>query len=123
VAAREEVAVLAAHGRDAGLTGVLRVEEYLLEIVLGRSGALVDRLRARVLGPLAGIERGELVRTLQTLLRCHLDRTAASAQLHVHRNTLSYRLRRIEELSGLDLSRPRDVAYAYVALREGRSAD
>lgn len=117
-AAREEVAVLLEHGRRAGRTGLLRVEEHLLEVIVGRSPRLAARLRARLLEPLAVGERAELVRTLRTLLDCRMDRAATSAALHVHRNTLAYRLRRIEEMNGLDLSRPRDVAYAYVALQQ-----
>ena len=116
--AREDVALLLEHGRRAGLVGLQRVEDHLLEIIVARSPRLVRRLRARLLEPLAGGERAELVRTLQTLLSCRLDRNATSAVLHVHRNTLAYRLRRIEELSGLDLSSPRDVACAYVALQQ-----
>lgn len=117
-AAREEVAVLLEHGRRAGRTGLLRVEEHLLEVIVGRSPRLAGRLRARLLEPLADGERSELVRTLRTLLDYRMDRAATSAALHVHRNTLAYRLRRIEEMNGLDLSRPRDVAYAYVALQQ-----
>lgn len=115
-AAREEVAVLAEHGRREGLAGVLRVEDHLLEIIIGRSPGLVGRLRTRIVGSMAGGERAELGRTLETLLACEMDRTATSAALGVHRNTLAYRLRRIEELAGLDLNRPRDVAAVYVAL-------
>jgi DNA-binding PucR family transcriptional regulator len=34
----------------------------------------------------------------------------------VHRNTVRYRLRRFEELTGCDLAKPADAAPAYVAL-------
>ncbi|HWX95972.1 MAG TPA: helix-turn-helix domain-containing protein [Solirubrobacteraceae bacterium] len=114
--AREEVLVLAEHGRQVGLVGLVRTEDHILEILLGRSPQLAARLRATVLGPLAEHDRGELARTLRTMIACRLDRTAASRALHVHRNTLAYRLKRIEELTGLDLSSPRDLACVYVAL-------
>jgi len=113
--AREEVAALVEHGRRMGLLGRLEAEDHLLEILLGRSPRLAARLRERVLAPLAGDAHGELAHTLQTLLSCRLDRTATSAALHVHRNTLAYRLARIEEITGLDLASPRDLACAYVA--------
>jgi hypothetical protein len=115
-AAREEVLVLAEHGRRLGLAGRLRVEEHLFEVILGRSPRLRARLRKKVLAPLTGSDRGELARTLQTMVACRLDRTAASNALHIHRNTLAYRLKRIEELTGLDLDRPRDLACVYAAL-------
>ncbi len=43
--------------------------------------------------------------------------TAASAEdLHVHRNTLDYRLRRIAELTGLDLGRLDDCLLLFIGL-------
>lgn len=117
-AAREEVTVLAEHARRSGLHGRLKAEDHLLEILLWRSPRLAARLRARVLAPLADDDHGELAHTLQALIGCRLDRTATSAALHIHRNTLAYRLRRIEEITGLDLGSPRDLACVYVALGE-----
>jgi PucR C-terminal helix-turn-helix domain len=111
-----EMIALAQHARQIGLLGLLRAEDHLLEILLGSSPQLAARLRARVLAPLAADDHGELARTLQTLVSCRLDRTAASAALHIHRNTLAYRLGRIEEITGLDLSSPHDLACVYLAL-------
>jgi hypothetical protein len=115
-AARQDVAVLAEHARRAGLTGRLSAEEHIPEILLGRSPELAARLRAKVLQPLDDEDRGELARSLRMMVACRLDRTAASRALHVHRNTLAYRLKRIEEITGLDLSSPRDLACVYLAL-------
>lgn len=114
--AREEVMILAEHGREVGLAGRLRAEDHMVEILLGRSPQIALRLRANVLGPLDAHDRGELSRTLRTMIACRLDRTAASRALHVHRNTLAYRLKRIEEITGLDLDSPRDIACVYLAL-------
>jgi hypothetical protein len=122
-AAREEVIVLAEHARRAGLLGRLETREYLLEVLLGRSPRLAARLRAKVLEPLAGDEHGELVQTLRALIAGRLDRTATSAALHIHRNTLAYRLKRIEEITGLDLGSPRDLASVYVAIAGDAHAD
>jgi hypothetical protein len=120
-AAREEVTVLAEHARRVGLVGRLQAEDHLLEILLDRSPRLLARLQARVLEPLGGEEHGELAHTLRTLFDCRLDRTATSAALHIHRNTLAYRLKRIEEITGLDLASPRDLACVYVALARDRA--
>ena len=46
----------------------------------------------------------------------HYDRAAASRALHIHRNTLGYRLHRVERLTGLDLTSPRDLACLYLAV-------
>lgn len=114
--AREEVVALAERARRAGLTGKLDAEDHLLEILIERARPVTSRLRARVLEPLAQEDHGDLARTLRTLVACRLDRTAASAALHVHRNTLAYRIKRIQEITGLDLASPRDLACIYVAL-------
>jgi DNA-binding PucR family transcriptional regulator len=39
--------------------------------------------------------------------------------LHVHRNTLAYRLRQIEEITGLNLGSSRDLACANLAIGMG----
>lgn len=114
--AREELALLAEHGRRTGLRGRLQAEDHLPEILMLRSPRAAAQLRATVLGPLADPEHEELVRTLRTLLEHRFDRAATSATLHIHRNTLAYRLRRIEEITGLDLENPRDLASVYLAL-------
>ena len=46
---------------------------------------------------------GELTRTLRSYLNHAGNGPAASAELHIHRTTLYYRLGRIRELTGLDL--------------------
>jgi PucR C-terminal helix-turn-helix domain len=120
-AAREEVVLLAEHARHAGISGRLRVEEHLLEILLDRSPRLRARLRARVLGSLDADEHAQLAHTLRALLACRLDRTATAAALHIHRNTLAYRLKRIERIAGLDLASPRDLACVYAALASERA--
>lgn len=114
--AREELVRLAEHGRRLGLRGVIDAEDHLLELLALGSPGVAARLRVSVLGPLAGAEHAELRRTLETLLRCRFDRAATSAALHIHRNTLAYRLRRIEEVAGLDLASPRDLTRVYLAL-------
>lgn len=115
--AREELRLLLDHARRAELSGVVTPESHALELLLARSPRIGETLRERVLGPLLrGGDGADLVRTLRTLVRCGFDRARTSATLHVHRNTLSYRIGRIEELTGLDLSSPRDVARVYLAL-------
>jgi hypothetical protein len=113
---REELVLLAERGRRLGLRGRMRAEDHLLEILMGRSPRLAARLRARVLDSLATPAHGDLMRTLRVLVRCRCDRSATSAALNVHRNTLAYRIRRIEEITGLDLDNPRDLACTYLAV-------
>ncbi|MFF2655892.1 PucR family transcriptional regulator [Kitasatospora sp. NPDC058032] len=60
--------------------------------------------------------QGDLVRTLEAFLRSDGSWTRCAAQLHVHVNTLRYRIGRIEELTGRDLSRLEDRVDFYLAL-------
>lgn len=73
--------------------------------------AAPDELRAsyreRVLSELVDYDRAhrsELVRTLRAYLEHAGSWSRCAAQLHVHVNTLRYRIRRIEEITGRDLS-------------------
>jgi DNA-binding PucR family transcriptional regulator len=53
----------------------------------------------------------QLVLTLQSWLESFGDIAAASASQYVHANTFRYRLRRVQEVSGLDLDDP-DARFA-----------
>lgn len=117
---RRDLELLVDHGREAGMRGVVACEERLPELLLARSPRLAAALRARVVEPLERADHVELRRTLETLVACNFDRACTSRALHVHRNTLRYRLRRVEELTGLDLGRPRDIASVYLALAAAR---
>jgi purine catabolism regulator len=44
-----------------------------------------------------------LMETLDAFFHCHGSPTETAQRLHVHRNTVLYRLRRIEEIGGLRL--------------------
>ncbi len=120
---REELQLLVDHGRRQRLAGVLTPASHALELLLARSPRIAAALRARVLEPLArGGEGADLIHTLRTLVRCGFDRADTSHALHVHRNTLGYRIRRIEQLAALDLAQPRDAACVYLALATDEQA-
>jgi purine catabolism regulator len=82
-----------------------------------------DALRAfadSLLAPLDeydGDRRGELVRSLQAFLQHNARWETAAAELYVHRHTLRYRMRKVEELSGRDLSNSFDRMEFWLALR------
>ena len=46
----------------------------------------------------------ELVKTLNMLVQCMGNKTKAANALFLHRNTLQYRIKKIEELTGLSLN-------------------
>ena len=47
----------------------------------------------------------------------HGNLTRTAKRLHIHRNTLLYRMDRIKEISGLDLDNPETRLAVYLALR------
>jgi hypothetical protein len=109
--------------RRTGRTGDLPPEEFLPELLLARSPHLASMLEGRVFGPLeAAAERGgaDLLATLDAFLAAALDRRAAAEALHVHPNTLDYRLRRIEEQTGLRFADPDAVMLMALAIRRRR---
>ncbi|MGN6379703.1 MAG: PucR family transcriptional regulator [Gaiellales bacterium] len=64
-------------------------------------GERARRVRGRTVDRLSP----ELTTTLETYLRCGSSVAATAGALFLHRNTVHYRLRRIEQQTGLDLSR------------------
>ena len=52
---------------------------------------------------------GDMVSTMSQWCRAGFDVVVAAKRLHVHPNTMRYRLRRIEEVGGVDLSSPNQL--------------
>jgi DNA-binding PucR family transcriptional regulator len=80
--------------------------------------------RGRLLDAVIGYDRehqADLIRTLEAFLRFDGSWTRCAAELHVHVNTLRYRIGRIEELTGRDLSRLADRVDFYLALELART--
>lgn len=80
---------------------------------------LRQSFRSRVLGPVLDYDaahRSQLVRTLRVFLRNSGSWTQTAGELHVHVNTLRYRIGRIAELTGRDLSAFPDRVDLYLAL-------
>jgi purine catabolism regulator len=60
---------------------------------------------------------GELLRSLEAFLEHNGQWEGAARELYCHRHTLRYRIRRVEELTGRDLSSARDRIEFWLALR------
>jgi PucR family transcriptional regulator, purine catabolism regulatory protein len=82
-----------------------------------------DALRAYSDNLLSPIERtdgeygDELLRSLEAYIEQNGQWERAARELYCHRHTLRYRIRRIEELTGRDLSRANDRIELWLALR------
>ncbi len=109
--------------RDA--RGVVPVSGALPEVLLAGSPQVVPLLLAETLGPLLAQpdpQRRTLLETLAALLRHDGSPTHAAEDLYCHRNTVIYRLRQIETLTGRTLADPRDKLLLSLALLAQRAA-
>ncbi len=113
--------------RDTSPDGrAARLDDVYLEAVLDRLGEILDDDDARSYGPIARLigydaENGtELTGSLHAYLEAFGDVSQAAAAVHVHPNTFRYRLRRIWEVSGLDLEDSRARLAALVQLSATR---
>lgn len=127
-----------AHARDLGTAW--REAQIALDVArqLNRTGAVVYD-RAGVVGMLLGLrheagmqrflelnlgrllleeerQREQLIETLRIYFDLNGSQEAAAQRLGVHRKTISYRLKRISELTGLDLSTHDDRLVADLSL-------
>ncbi len=76
--------------------------------------------RDPAVGPLLSPAHGELARTAEIYLDCAGQAGRTAAELGIHRQTLYYRLSRIEQLTGLDLDDGEDSLLLHMALKAHR---
>jgi hypothetical protein len=114
----ERVRLVIDVARRMGHSGQVSVDDIAIEMLLAGNPQTSQLLADRVLGPLrgGGGRRAELEPTLRAFLQAKTDRRSAAAALHIHTNTLDYRLRRVQELTELRLSDPHDMALVVLAL-------
>lgn len=127
-AVAEPADVPAAVGRNAEIVelvrrtgrgpGLYRLADVLLDYQLSRPGEALTAL-ASLLHPLE--PKPALLETLEIYLREDLDRRRTAAALHVHPNTVDYRIRRVTELIGLSPARATDLPRINAALVARRS--
>lgn len=91
----------------------LLLERFICEIPLQIAqryyDALFSKRNARVFNE-------EMVQTIDKFFECHLNVSEAARQLYIHRNTLVYRLDKVQRATGLDL-RAFDDAITFKLLR------
>ncbi|MGW2558133.1 PucR family transcriptional regulator [Streptomyces sp. NPDC001514] len=72
------------------------------------------------IGPLLAQAHAELARTAEVFLDCAGQAGRAASTLGIHRQTLYYRLSRVEQLTGLDLDEGEDRLLLHMALKAAR---
>ena len=65
-------------------------------------------------------DREALLGTLRSWFARGGSASAAAAQLYVHRNTVRYRLRRLEDLTGRSLADPEAIGQIHLAMEAVR---
>jgi Purine catabolism regulatory protein-like family/PucR C-terminal helix-turn-helix domain/GGDEF-like domain len=116
------LAELRASGPAPAAVSVVTSDEVASHELLMASvpGAVLRSFRDRLLGPLLAYDerhRAELLSTLREFLACSGSWNACAARMYVHVNTVRYRIRRIEELTGRDLSSLDDQVDFFLAMR------
>ncbi|MBF6435027.1 PucR family transcriptional regulator [Nocardia cyriacigeorgica] len=93
--------------------GLYQMTDLAVEYQLTRGGPATRRL-ATILAPLD--DHPELFATMRAYLRNDMNRQLTARQLYVHPNTVDYRLRRIAQLTTIDLATSAGISQASIAL-------
>lgn len=104
--------------------GPVDSEDHLAELIVSADPGALDDLRARALAPLSGLRpatRERLEETLRSWLLHQGRRDAVAAELHVHAQTVRYRMGQVRELYGDQLDDPARVLDLLLALSGGAS--
>ncbi|HEY2057736.1 MAG TPA: helix-turn-helix domain-containing protein [Amycolatopsis sp.] len=101
-------AAVARHGTPGSRIVAAGEVTALAGLLAGLPAAVRAAYRAEVLGPLLRHDASSpalLLETLENFLSCNGSWTRTAEVMHVHVNTVHYRIERVERLTGRDLSR------------------
>lgn len=116
-AAAFQLACRAAETVPRGVRQVVALSDRLPEVLLAGSPQVAPRLLAETLAPVMAQPQADvLLDTLEALLRHDGSPTHAATELYCHRNTVIYRMKQVEELTGRSLADPRDKMLLGLAL-------
>jgi DNA-binding PucR family transcriptional regulator len=100
-----------------GLAGVHDLASAGLHAAVIESPELGSALCERLVAPVMALPGGgEIVASVRAWLACGMRTDPAAERLFVHPNTVRYRLRRYEELTGVDLRETEDAFRVWWAL-------
>ena len=105
--------------------GLIVADEHLLDLILSRDEELASELARRRLAPLDDVPapaRERLLETLRAWLDAHGEARPAADALHVHVQTVRYRLGQLRDLLGDALDDPGARLELTLALRVGERA-
>jgi PucR C-terminal helix-turn-helix domain/GGDEF-like domain len=114
---------LACAAGTPGTTSLVRFDEQPVAVLLVSAPDASQSVARRVLGRVFDVpedDRAIILETVRVWLASSGSTSTAASRLHVHRNTVRYRLRRLETLTDRSLADPLDVAELHVALECAR---
>lgn len=112
-------AVIALRSVPDSLPGIRRYGDDPIATLVASAADRAAELTGRIIGPIMQLpenERTVLLQTLQAWMEAAGSTDAAARALYCHRNTVRYRLRRIEELTGRRVTDPRHAAHLCLAV-------
>lgn len=112
--ALEAARAAAARTPTTGAT-ILEYHEVIIEILLSSCPAVADALVDAKVRPLSGYPH--LMETVEALLANDLSQSRVARQLFVHINTVNHRVKRIREITGMDLTKFSDAVELALAVR------
>ena len=120
VADAHREAVWALQGARVTSATIIRYGEDTVSPFLTRDLDESQAIVRHILGPLLEYDaehNAPLVASLRTYLTCNRSLKETAQALHVHKQTVIYRMRRVEELTGRRLRRMEDIVDFWLALR------
>jgi hypothetical protein len=114
---------LACAAGTPGSTDLVRFDQHPVAVLLVSAPDAAQSVARRILGPVLDLpddDRRVIIETVRAWLAAAGSTSTAAAVLHLHRNTVRYRLRRLEELTDRSLANPLDLAEVHVALECAR---
>ncbi len=114
------LARIAMQNLPVGAPGTAQFDDSPLGMLVAADPAVAREVVQRVFGRLLALDaedRSVLVATVEAWLSAGGSATAAGQALFCHPNTVRYRLRRVEELTGRSVDAPRAAAELTVALQ------
>ena len=119
-----QLALRAAETLSPGERGAVGVTDRLPEVLLAGDSHVTPLLVAEAFGELLEHPQAEtLLTTLRALLAHDGSPTHAAAELYCHRNTVIYRMKQIERLTGRSLTDPRDKMLLWLAVTARASGE
>jgi hypothetical protein len=104
-------------------TDLVRFDHEPVAVLLVSAPDAAESTARRILGAVLDLpddDRAVTIDTARVWLASAGSTSTAASRLHLHRNTVRYRLRRLEELTERSLADPLDVAELHIALECAR---